>query len=74
MIEIITPYNHDNLSVLISAERLLKDESALLLLIPTQHGHRTDQRRRTQVETWNSVIISAQTETKQSVSGARSWI
>lgn len=73
MIEIITPYNHDNLSMLIGAERLWKD-AVLLLLFPSQHGHRTDKRRRTQVETWNSVIISAHTETKQSVSGARSWI
>lgn len=74
MSEIITPSNDDNLSVLISPERLWKEESALLLLIPSQHGHLTDQKRRTQVETWNSVIINAQTELKHSVSGARSWI
>lgn len=49
--------------MLISAGRLGKDKSALLLLIPSQHGHHTDQKRRTQVETWNSVTISAQTET-----------
>lgn len=60
--------------MLISAEILGKDESVLLLLIPSQHDHRTDQRRRTQVETWNSVIINAQTEMKQSGSGTRSWI
>ncbi|TNN60844.1 hypothetical protein EYF80_028941 [Liparis tanakae] len=39
-----------------------------------KHGHRTDQRGRTQVETWNSVIINAQTETKQSGQGTRNWI
>ena len=60
--------------MLISAERLWKYESVLLLLIPSQHDHCTDQWRRTQVETWNGVIINAQTETKQSVSGARNWI
>lgn len=47
--------------MLISAERLAKDESILLLLILSQHGHRTDQRRRTQVETWNSVINRKET-------------
>lgn len=60
--------------MLISAERLGKDERVLLLLIPSQHGHSTDQRRRTQVETWNSVIINAQKETKQSGPGTRSWV
>lgn len=60
--------------MLISAERLGEDESILLLLIPSQHGHHTDQRRRTQVETWNSVIINAQTEKKQSGLGTRSWV
>lgn len=73
-IEILTPNNPDDLSMLISAERLGRDESALLFVIPSQQGHCTDQRGRTQVETWNSVIINAQTETKQSGPGTRNWI
>lgn len=60
--------------MLISAERVGKDESVLLLIIHSQHGHHTDQRGRTQVETWNSVIINAQTETKQSGRSNKSWI
>lgn len=60
--------------MLISVEKEGKDESVLLLLIPSLHGHSSDQRRRTQVETWNGVIINAQTEKKQSGSGTMSWI
>lgn len=71
MIEIITPHRDGNLSVPAGPERLRKGRSALLLLILPSMTTSQDQRRRTQVEAWNGVIVRTQTELKHSVGAAR---
>lgn len=72
MIAIITPWSQHS-AFAYRCRKNWKHGSVLLLLIPSQHARCTDQMRKTQVETWNSVIINTPTEPKQPVSGARSW-